>query len=296
VKYAATPLTTLERKLEDLPLLPTVVAEVLSLNPDSEDYFDRLLHLAERDPPFAVRVLRCANSATSAPANPIVSLQQGIARLGTRRCADLVLAVAVIKVFVPRSEAQRLLWIHSLQVAIFARAFCQRLPTILANPDQAYLCGLLHDIGRFVQFEGAPADLTEVNDTHWASPKELVESEQRALGYDHSLLGWSACRKWALPSMIGEVVRRHHEAPSPREGGLDELVRIVQWADRLSMALMLDTQLAKAGDDDLPAALRTRITDIGPAGVTKAPPSWLEWVPKLRAESARLAAELQLFP
>jgi putative nucleotidyltransferase with HDIG domain len=294
MKYAATPMTTLERKLEELPLLPSIVTEVLSLDPDGEEYFDRLLHLAERDPPFAVRVLRCANSAASAPSNPILSLQQGIMRLGSARCADLVLALAVIKVFVPRSDAQRQLWIHSLQVAIFARTFCQRVPAILANPDQAYLCGLLHDIGRFVQFEGAPADLAHVDDTHWASPLELVESEQRSLGYDHSLLGWSACRKWALPPAIAEVVRRHHEAPTPQGGGLDELVRVVQWADRLSMALMMDQDLRKAGDEDLPAALRSRTNGIGPPGVADAAQIWPQWIPELRAEAARLAGELHL--
>jgi HD-like signal output (HDOD) protein len=140
----------------------------------------------------------------------IVSLEQAVTRLGTQRCAGLILALAVIKVFVPRSEAQRNLWIHSLQTALFARMFCQRIPSVKSNPGQAYLCGVLHDIGRFVQFEGAPADLTRVDDMHWASPQELIDAELSALGYDHSLLGWRACNKWSLPAAVGEVVRCTH--------------------------------------------------------------------------------------
>lgn len=73
----STPMTELERKLEGLPLLPAVVSEVLSLS-NSDDYFDRLLRLAECDPPFAVSVLRCANSASSAPVSAIVSLEQAV--------------------------------------------------------------------------------------------------------------------------------------------------------------------------------------------------------------------------
>ena len=235
----STSMTELERKLEELPLLPAVVSEVLALNANADDYFDRLLHLAERDPPFAISVLRCANSASSAPLTAIVSLDQAVTRLGTQRCAGLILALAVIKVFVPRSEAQRYLWIHSLQTALFARMFCQRIPAVKSNPGQAYLCGLLHDIGRFVQFEGAPADLTRVDDMHWASPQELIDAERGALGYDHSLLGWHACNKWSLPATIGEVVRRHHEVLPARCQESDELVSVVQWADKLSTALMM---------------------------------------------------------
>ena len=106
-------MTDLERQLVDLPVLPAVVSEGLTLDPMAEDYFARLPHLAERDPPFAVRVLRCANSASSAPLSP------------TDRCAGLLLALAVVNVFIPRSEAQRALWIRALQTGLFARMFCK---------------------------------------------------------------------------------------------------------------------------------------------------------------------------
>jgi putative nucleotidyltransferase with HDIG domain len=286
-------MAALERRLDELPLLPTVVTEVLSLDPDAEDYFDRLLNLAERDPPFAVRVLRCANSAASAPATPVVSLQTAIMRLGSRRCAELVIALAVIRVFVPRTDAQRFLWVHSLQVALLARGLCQRAPTPGCNAEQAYLCGLLHDIGRFVQFEGAPADLSRIDDTHWSSPVELVSAEHESVGYDHALLGSNACRKWALPASIAEVVRRHHEA-LPDLGTGDRLVRVVQWADRLSMALILDRELHQASDGDLPAALVAREALFGKPPGNDTPQHWSLWVPELRAEATRLAAQLQL--
>ncbi len=290
----STPMTELERKLEELPLLPAVVSEVLALNANSDDYFDRLLHLAERDPPFAVSVLRCANSASSAPLTVIVSLEHAVTRLGTQRCAGLILALAVIKVFVPRSEAQRNLWIHSLQTALFARMFCQRIPAVKSNPGQAYLCGLLHDIGRFVQFEGAPADLTRVDDMHWASPQELISVERNALGYDHSLLGWRACSKWSLPATIGEVVRRHHEDLPARCQDTDELVRVVQWADKLSTALIMDPDMARSTPDALVSRLRSQYSGIGPATAHDVEQSWHRWVPDVRAESTQLAGQLNL--
>jgi putative nucleotidyltransferase with HDIG domain len=284
----------LERRLDELPLLPSIVGELLWLDPNSEEYFDRLLHLAERDPPFAVRVLRAANSAASAPTVPIMSLQGAVMRLGTQRCAELVLALAVIKVFVPRTEAQRFLWLHSLQTALLARMFCQRVGAVHCNADQAYLCGLLHDIGRFVQFEGAPADLLRVNDLNWSSPEELVDAEKRSVGYDHTLLGWHACRKWSLPPAIGEVVRRHHEILGDSSSGADDLIRVVQWADHLSMALIMDKGFACTASGAMIERLRQQHPEIGPRSAPGDPHAWHACVPDVYAESLRLAALLKL--
>jgi HD-like signal output (HDOD) protein len=105
---------------------------------------------------------------------------------------------------------------------------CQRISIIRCNADHAYLCRLQHDIGRFVQFEGASADLTRVDDMHWASPQELVDAEHSAVGYDHALLGWHACMKWSLPATIGEVVRRHHEVLPVDCHGPDELIMAIE--------------------------------------------------------------------
>jgi len=46
------------------------------------------------------------------------------------------------------------------------------------NPEQAYLCGLLHDIGRFVLFDREIDQLNMVESTHWQTPVQLVESER----------------------------------------------------------------------------------------------------------------------
>ena len=284
----------LAQRLRQLPLLPAVVMEILGLNPEADDYLDRLVGLAERDPPFAVRVLQCANSAYSAPATPIVSLKGAALRLGTEQCAGLVLALSVIKVFIPKTDAQRFLWVHSLQTALCARRFCKDIPALRPLGNQAYLCGLLHDIGRFVQFEGAPADLSEIDAMHWTAPQELVEVERSALGYDHTLLGWHACKKWSLPDPIGDVVRHHHDRPPHNLLAVGSMISVVHWADELSMALLL----APHGDGESPETLIKRLAtahaDIGPGRSPDEKALWHRWVPDVQAESLRMAREMNL--
>jgi putative nucleotidyltransferase with HDIG domain len=283
----STRIAQFERKLEELPLLPAVVAELLTLDPLAEDYFERLLGLAERDPPLAARVLRVANSPASAPRQPIIALRQAVTRLGAEACGELVLAMAVMRVFVPRSEAQRGLWLHALQTALAARRLCAYHGPWRMLAEPAYLCGLLHDIGRFVQFEAAPGDLSRVDDRHWASPRELLDVEQQALGYDHAELGYHACRKWNLPPLVAEMVRRHHD-PAPVESGpagLRDLLAAVQWADHLSVALLVDPALHQTPAAEFAATIEARHPTLAQRRIPVPATVWSAWVSELHAES-----------
>jgi putative nucleotidyltransferase with HDIG domain len=288
--------TGLQRKLAELPLLPAVVSEVLALNPTGDDYIDRLVHLAERDPAFSRHAIRCANSAFNPPATPISSLHEAVLRLGPQQCAGLVLGLAVATVFIPRSEPQRFLLIHSLQTALFAQMFCEQIPGLESVAAQAYVCGLLHDIGRFVQFEAAPADMCKVDDRRWAAPLESIEMEREALGYDHALLGWNACKKWGLPAAIGEVVRRHHDhlAAAPRE--TPDLIQMIQWADVLSVALFMKPDLPFAPPDELTRRLAAEYPSIVRAMPPVAETSWHGRVCGVYVKSMQLAHELITFP
>ena len=181
-----------------------------------------------------------------------------------------------------------------MQTALFASRFCKDVPALRHQCSQAYVCGLLHDIGRFVQFEGAPADLTSVDEKHWMGPEELVDLERSTLGYDHALLGWHACRKWSLPEPIGEVVRHHHADLSDTVHEHADLIRLVQWADALSMALLLDPGIADLPAESLIQHLAREHAEIGPGHSADEKARWYRWVPDLRDKSMQLAREMNL--
>jgi putative nucleotidyltransferase with HDIG domain len=284
----------LERRLEQLPLLPAVVSELLSLDPDANEYFDELLHLAERDPGFAARVLRCANSAYSAPLEPIVSLREAFIRLGTHQCARLVLAVAVTKVFSAATPAHKLLSIHSLQTAMFTRMFSEEVRELRRSREQAYVCGLLHDMGRFVLFDVAPTHLEPTHERAWTGDSEMVELERETLGYDHALLGAYVCQKWQLPPAVTEVVRYHHERRLAPDCAVEGLVRIVQWADELSIVLTRHPDQAQRPRAELGAWIGAEFPALGPAGEPKGAHTWRDRVAGVYAEADQLCRQLGL--
>jgi putative nucleotidyltransferase with HDIG domain len=223
-----------------LPLLPSSVMRILRLAPDAERYFDELLALLQEDPPLASRLLAAANSAASGPACPITTLRGGLTRLGARQTAMLVTAVGVMEVFLPSTEPQRRMWRHSVEVALGARFLTLQIASGELDPEEAYLAGLLHDIGRFVMFSETPQHLASVEERGWSTGTGLLRTEREIFGTDHTVLGSEACRAWGLPTEIVAMVANHHAGLRnlttlrPR---VREAIAVVQTADSVSLLL-----------------------------------------------------------
>ncbi len=217
----------LEQHLHELPVLPTVVVELMHLRPEDAHYFDDVRKLIELDPAFSARILAAANSAASSPRRPIVTVRDALQRLGSTQAASLLLTSAVTRVFVPRDDWEKALWRHSLEVAVLARAVAHH--TGVADAEHAYTCGLLHDLGRFILFQEAPEQLRRVEEASWSTAVELLAAEREICGLTHSELGALACRKWRLPEAIAQVVGDHHV---PHRSG-SPLTAIVAMADEL---------------------------------------------------------------
>jgi putative nucleotidyltransferase with HDIG domain len=239
-----TPLSSeeLERKLRRLPMLPSVFGELIALDSEADDYTARVGEVAGRDPALAGRLLSVANGAVSAPASQITTLREALVRLGARRVSTLISSFAMMQVFVPTTRAQRDLWRHAVQVAVAAQEIAGRSGRGV-EPQMAYVAGLLHDVGRFVQGERAADATPRVEVAEWNAPQSLIASERARLGADHCTLGWMAARIWRLPRALGEAIRLHH-VHAPLVGKVspqgEPLVRTIQQADCLSHLVLRD--------------------------------------------------------
>ena len=238
---SAAPSTTLNRALlqgiGDLPVLPTVLTSVLQLDPAADDYFDRLVELAEHDPLFAARVIHLANTARYQRRGPaVLSVRTAVSRLGSRAAGEILTAMSVMRVFVPRTPAQRHLWLHALQAAIGSRrlAAATRATT---DPGTIYLGALLHDVGRFVMLDVSPEELGQVDEAGFATPEELVAVEKGICGLDHATLGSKTARAWGLPDWICRFIAAHHHHPRRADPDLREALGVLQAADRIGVML-----------------------------------------------------------
>lgn len=220
-------------RVNELPVLPTVVGQLMTLDREADDYFDRLLELIESDPTFAARVLAGANAATSSPTDPITSVRAALTRLGSAGASSMILALAVSRVFVPRDPWEKSLWRHALQVASASRLIATHATTdVELSSDEAFTAGLLHDIGRMVMFLEAPDVLRRVDEGTWDSPRELIDMEISICGVAHTDIGSIACEHWGLPEILRLTVLGHHDPHRDvTVGKVEALVSTIHFAD-----------------------------------------------------------------
>jgi len=249
-------------EVNSLPMLPFALTELLRMQTDDERYFDKVRELAENDPTFAVRLINLANAAVSSPVNEITTLRHAIARIGVDQIRRLVTTSAVAQIFVPNYPEERAVWQHSLRVAITAQVIAEMAPDSGVPPEQAYLCGLLHDIGRFILLKKHAEGRIRHDEKDWDSPVALVAAESAECGINHVQLGKAACEKWGLPPTITAVVGHHHcyqyDEETVAEKQRSRMVRIVQMADFFSMTLMNHPEMTAMDDAQFTAELAPR--------------------------------------
>lgn len=191
----------LDKKSFELPMLPAVMTEVMALCQNESVDAARLSVVIHRDPTLAANVLRVANSAMFGMTMPCGSLQQAVSRLGMHKVSEIAMALAVRGTIFTQPDCQDLLarlWRHSLLAAWFSREIARQKRQ---NVEVAFLCGLLHDVGK-------AAILCNVfKATGRVTMTDVIE----ALQEHHVEAGVLLARHWRLPEMIVECIECHHE-------------------------------------------------------------------------------------
>lgn len=275
----------LERRIDELPVLPTVVGQLMVLDREDDGYFDRVLELIESDPTFASRMLSAANAASSSPTSPVISVRAALSRLGSAAAANMILAVAVSRVFIPRDKWEKSLWRHAIQVGGAMRSLATFADGDLdLDGDEAYTAGLLHDVGRLVMFDEAPETLRQVYEGDWDSPDALVEFELSICGISHCELGQMALERWGLPSVLGEVVLHHHEPNiDPRANRVGALAATTRFAD---LAMFPSALSGDAGyDAESLETIERELMPKLPSGISISPSELQEVIRTTIAES-----------
>lgn len=224
------------RKVRDLPSPSLVVTELLRSFEDPNASVTVLAQLVSRDQALTAKALRLANSSFYGLSRKIATLQQAITVLGFDSVRSLVVAAGVTENFASGRHPSfdfHMFWRHSIGVAV-----CSKQIAHAANLNQnyAFVCGLLHDIGRLVlvtcfprQYGDAIAKRTEM-DCH------MLEAEQLVLGIDHALVGRLVCENWKFPPLIQRAIANHHV---PDTGDLGDMSSVVHVANAIVHALDL---------------------------------------------------------
>ena len=244
-------LDVLLRRLDALPARPAALAKLLSElggleGPARSPLSDRVVELFACDPAAAADLLRQANRDAR---QCIENLRQAAESLPAD---DLFAILAAASPTVPAAEGFDLAAFrrHSLAVAVAARILSERMPG--GDPERAYLCGLLHDVGKLAMLALLPKSFLRAVEAARDGKSSLATREREILGVDHALVGKRLAELWRLGPAVTQVAWMHHQPleaiPSSLEHG--RLAAVVGLAD----ALVRQHRLGISGNEVQPAA------------------------------------------
>ena len=209
----------------ELPLLPGVAMEITSAAAKEDADARTIADMLKRDAALSAHVLRIVNSPVYSPRAQIVSLQQAVARVGAVKIREIALIIACrTGVFKAKGYEQEIdqVFKHSIGTALFAQEIARNTRN---NVEDAFLCGLLHDVGRPVLLQ---ALLTLLREAKVLATRNAVLELVSEL---HEAAGSALARAWALPETVIVALGKHHTSSPDQES---TPVRIVSLADRFA--------------------------------------------------------------
>jgi HD-like signal output (HDOD) protein len=200
--------------IDQLPSLPLVVQRILQLVDREQTSAKEIGDVIALDPALAARVLRLVNSAMYGLTQPVTTIQHAVALLGFSEVKNLTLGLKVMETLTGAQtgalDPDRF-WEHSLACGLCARGLAMFVPQL--KPDEAFLGGLLHDIGKVVLATYFQEQWETVQERAARKQSSPIALEKELVGVTHPLVGEWLAAHWRIPELHRLALRYHHEIP-----------------------------------------------------------------------------------
>jgi putative nucleotidyltransferase with HDIG domain len=211
--------------IPDLPTLPNIVLKVNNLLKDQNSSIKELGKTIETDQAMVTKILRLVNSTFYGFRSKIRNIPHAIIILGFNNVRNALVSVSIIKSFSEKKGFEGFemkdFWKHSIAVAVISKYLSEE--TKLDAPDDCFVAGLLHDIGKVVLSQY----FTELFGLVWKSIQEdglsFYEAEKELLPANHVQIGAYLAKKWKFPASLIESMTYHHDIRKT-VSNLDQLV------------------------------------------------------------------------
>jgi len=206
---------TFLKKLDRIPDIPTLPAVALKVNRMLQDYdtpIKELSKIIEKDQAMVSKILRLVNSAFYGFRSRISNISHAVTVLGFNTLRNAVVSVSIIDAFSGKEAAEGFdlmdFWKHSVAVAMTSKHLAEK--TRLVAPDEAFVAGVLHDVGKVVLAQYFKDLFGQV----WVATREqglsFYEAEKKLLPANHAQIGGHLVKKWQLPVSLVEAISYHH--------------------------------------------------------------------------------------
>jgi HD-like signal output (HDOD) protein len=258
------------KKISSIATLPEVTARIVATVEDPKSSPKDLHRIVSHDPALVTRILKVVNSAFYGLPGQIASIERAIVLLGLNAIKNIAVAASLGQLFrgvkLCDDFTARDLWTHCIAVGVTARDLAKQMKVPLG--DEAFLAGMIHDVGLLVSLQVAPEKLRDACDQAKAAGSGFCDYERVATGLDHQQLGAALCELWKFPRSCQMVAGYHH-----RPGTLSEdhrlLVTLVYVADTLCCEGKFGFNLTALDQKIDPAVIAAVGLDPGMIEITK---------------------------
>jgi len=238
-----------EIEANKLPSLPHVLVKLLQACRDENICFDSLSDIISQDASLTTKVIKAANSPVYGRARHLNSLKHTLMFLGFDTIKSIAITASIKQFFSEYSNQKthflKDFWNHSLTCATISRSLAEL--TSYPYPEEAYISGLLHDIGKLMLEPRMKEEYKSYD--HGVYPAdEILKHETESVGISHPELAAIMLEKWNMPDVICDAVRYHHASTDDIQQA-HVLAKIIHFSSLLSSDIRSrdETIIADAG-------------------------------------------------
>ena len=261
------------KELDQLPTLPSVASRVLALAAAEDVQIKEIVRVIESDPSLTTRLLALCRRAAYRTRHPITTVEMAVVMLGVEAVRSLVLSVEIFDWTSRSTDAYRRegavstatgkgrgstkpgnsapaeprpafnrvgFWQHSIAVACAADLIAREHPDLDLHPEECFVCGLIHDMGKVALDLVLPRAYARVIELVESRQGDIADFERPIVGVDHLLAGRTLATRWGLPTLLIEAMSSHNIAPADLPPGPNRrTLAVVHIADLMCRKLAL---------------------------------------------------------
>lgn len=224
---------TIMKTFKVLPTVPVAASRAIQLLNETDVDMGAVADLLLSDQVMAARIIRIVNSPLYSLLQEIDSVRQALIYLGPQRVFEIILTSCFLELTDSKNRSplkMQYCWEHAFGVALIARQLASLSDNM--NQDNAYIAGILHDIGEVILSQQRQNEFTRVLVLSREREMDLYDAELEVFGTSHAEVGGLLAELWHFPEVYVDVIKHHHDV---QQDSLSPLTRLVQIADKVCL-------------------------------------------------------------
>lgn len=209
-----------------IPAMPNVIVKAINTIKDDNSGIKELANIISYDQALSTQVLKIANSAYYGFSQQVVSISKALSIMGMSQAKNIILTVAMKSMLTTLGGKE--LWEHSIRCGVASEYIAEKLK--LMSPDEAFMLGFLHDIGKILLNKKSPETYQKVVDLADRG-LSTIQAEEIFFKTNHTEIGFFLASQWKLSIIIANAIKYHHE---PLKSSMINVASLVYFGDKLA--------------------------------------------------------------